>query len=551
MADASFDAVIVGGGNKALILAMYLTKYGKMSVGIFEDRHELGGGWSSEEPSPGFIGNTCSMYHSLFHQTPVYWDFPEWKTYGARYAYTKVGAGCIFSEDDTCFTWYTAFDDVDPDQTLTAANIARYSRKDADTWLWLWDKWNNHWRAAFLEHLYNPAVPLPQPDALDKLIQNPESGIDPVWMTMSASQFFQDLFEDPHMRHAFARILQSGGVQWDMAGGGFAGLLIGMYFYNHGCYAVGSSHALAHASHKVIIENGGKIFTNHKVDEILIDNGKARGIRLQNGSEIEAKKLVATTIDPHQLCFELIGREHLSTKILRRIGAIERDWISLMWYTWSLKERPRYKAEAWNEDIWQSQWTAFGDMDLRTFTNESCERKMFKWPSKLNIGAAYHGANPAYPEDQMISPPENNFTVLTEQFVLPAWALSEAEWKEWEKRHAEEVVELWNKYAPNVTWDIISGYTPVTPFYTAKMCRNYAPAGNWCVIDIIPSQFGRFRPIPELARHKIPGIENLYVGGAGWHPYGGAHAGQGYNCYKVITEDFDLIKPWEKEGRPF
>ena len=44
MADASYDAVIIGGGNKALILGMYLARYGGMSVGIFERRHEIGGG---------------------------------------------------------------------------------------------------------------------------------------------------------------------------------------------------------------------------------------------------------------------------------------------------------------------------------------------------------------------------------------------------------------------------------------------------------------------------------------------------------------------------
>jgi ribulose 1,5-bisphosphate synthetase/thiazole synthase len=36
MADLTFDAVICGGGNKALMLAMYLTKYAGMSCGIFE-----------------------------------------------------------------------------------------------------------------------------------------------------------------------------------------------------------------------------------------------------------------------------------------------------------------------------------------------------------------------------------------------------------------------------------------------------------------------------------------------------------------------------------
>jgi len=44
MADTAFDAIIIGGGNKGLILGMYLARYGGMSVGIFEKRHEAGGG---------------------------------------------------------------------------------------------------------------------------------------------------------------------------------------------------------------------------------------------------------------------------------------------------------------------------------------------------------------------------------------------------------------------------------------------------------------------------------------------------------------------------
>ena len=59
MADETFDAVICGGGCKALFLAMYLTRYAGMSVGIFERRHEIGGGLATEEISaPGFRGNT-------------------------------------------------------------------------------------------------------------------------------------------------------------------------------------------------------------------------------------------------------------------------------------------------------------------------------------------------------------------------------------------------------------------------------------------------------------------------------------------------------------
>ncbi|MCK4697292.1 MAG: NAD(P)-binding protein, partial [Dehalococcoidia bacterium] len=44
MPDETFDAVIIGGGNQALYVAMYLVKYAGMSVGVFERRHEIGGG---------------------------------------------------------------------------------------------------------------------------------------------------------------------------------------------------------------------------------------------------------------------------------------------------------------------------------------------------------------------------------------------------------------------------------------------------------------------------------------------------------------------------
>ena len=44
MADAQYDAIVIGGGNKGLVTAMYLTKYGGMKTAVFEARHEVGGG---------------------------------------------------------------------------------------------------------------------------------------------------------------------------------------------------------------------------------------------------------------------------------------------------------------------------------------------------------------------------------------------------------------------------------------------------------------------------------------------------------------------------
>ena len=126
--------------------------------------------------------------------------------------------------------------------------------------------------------------------------------------------------------------------------------------------------------------------------------------------------------------------------------------------------------------------------------------------------------------------------------------LSEDQWNEHAKIHAEEMVKHWQKYAPNLTWKNVIGYLPMTPYDIAKSLPNMGPEGNWAVIDNIPSQIGKFRPVPELARHRTP-IKNLYATGSAWHPVGCGSSWQGYNCYKIIAEDLNLKKPWE--GQPW
>jgi len=103
MADETFDAVIVGGGNKALFLAMYLAKYAGMSVGIFERRHEIGGCLATEEiAAPGFRGNTHATIQLPFYYLPLWRDFPEFWDYGAKIDQHLCSDGAIFRKDQTC-----------------------------------------------------------------------------------------------------------------------------------------------------------------------------------------------------------------------------------------------------------------------------------------------------------------------------------------------------------------------------------------------------------------------------------------------------------------
>ena len=551
MADKSYDVVIVGAGNKTLVTAMYLTKYAGLSVGMFEERHELGSGWSSEEPSPGFVGNTCSNNHQSWYHIPVYWDFPEFADYGARYAHTRGSVGTAF-DDDTCFLQFVALPDVDPTQERTAELIARFSKKDAETYLWLWDKSVNYWFPSTMEWSFTPAKSLYEPDAMDRLFMNPDAGISPHWLFMNPVQLFTTLFEDPHVQVGFFRVLQSYGIAADEPGAGWPALLTMLAWVPFQCYVVGGTHSLTHGAYRVIYENGGETFTNCKIDKVLIKNGKASGIRLADGTEIEAKLGVITGVDPYQLVFDLVGPEKLDSTLVRQVKHLSRDWISINWYSWAFTERPKWKCEAFEPEAAHCMGLTLGassHLDINAYIKESAERRAGIWPSETNIYICYMGVTDLDNSDQCMGPPGTNFKILTEQFVLPSWRLSDEEWKVKEKQHADDIVKLVNKFAPNVTWDTVAGYVPVTPYFTKRFARNYAPAGNWAVIDNTPAQMGKFRPIPDLAGNRVPGIEGLYCTGSAWHPFALAHSAQGYNCYKAMADDLGLKKTWE--GRIF
>ena len=137
--------------------------------------------------------------------------------------------------------------------------------------------------------------------------------------------------------------------------------------------------------------------------------------------------------------------------------------------------------------------------------------------------------------------------MLTEQYVPPANLWPESRWLQFRREHAESAIALWRRFAPNMDWGNVIGCAPATP---ADLCRcaNMAPTGNWAVIDVTAEQWGRKRPVPELARHETP-VRRLFATGSAWHPLPSGAEVQAYNCYKVIAEKHGLIKPWEVAGR--
>ncbi len=544
MPDATYDAIIVGGGNKGLALAMYLTRYGGMQVAVFEKRHEAGGGWSTDEgPAPGFLADYHATAVGSLHHPTLDRDFPEWIELGGGRFNEVMGTGAIFKENDSCLILYNRR--IDRGQEKTARSIGKLSQRDAETWVSFQRKLGKLYMPAEMEWALNPPPPDGEPDALDRLLANPESGFDPSWVVKSPLDVFRDCFESEAFVSFLGRLNQSNiGVSPDIVGTGVLSMLLAVSFLSPRTAGLeGGTHAWAHIAVKIILANGGKIFTEHEVDKVVIEHGKATGVRLANSSEVKARQLVVSTLDPYNLCFRLIGKEHLDWKLARRVAAIERRVTCLTWYTWALQEQPDYLAAQSEPDINKIFCLALTTKDPEALVREHAIRMLGKNPQELELTIINHSL-----VDKTRQPP-GKACLLTEQFVAPADALTEKEWLEYKKRHAEDVVNMLRKHTRNLSWDKVIGYSPVAP---PDICHNLnmAPTGNWAVIDNIASQLGKYRPVPELARYRTP-IKNLYGTGSAWHPWGFASSYQSYNCYKIICEDFDLRKPWVEKNAPY
>jgi prolycopene isomerase len=84
----------------------------------------------------------------------------------------------------------------------------------------------------------------------------------------------------------------------------------------------GTSQALADGYAARIRELGGTVLTGTLVTKILLENGRATGVRTANGKTYTARYIVANT-DPYQLADKLVGRENLPAKYLEKIDAMK------------------------------------------------------------------------------------------------------------------------------------------------------------------------------------------------------------------------------------
>ncbi len=554
MADASYDVVIIGGGHNGLIAGGYLAMNG-LSVAIFERQHELGGGACSDElPLPAFVSNPCA-HSTRFHSHPAYRDF-NLAEKGLDLVFPPVGQGAAWP-DGKCIVTYPTWPVVDKmtgrtefsqeNMDKTFKSFATVSEQDAETGARILELFHTKWLAASHEVIYNPPPPWGEKDALEKLLDDPNSGLDPMYQFITTAQLARDWFESEHLQAYFVRRVSGalGTYGEDVPGLMAAVHCVGIMFSVFASsIPIGGTHAITHALQKHLSGLGGQFFVHHEVDKVLIENGTAKGIRLVDGTEIEAKKMVISNVDPDQTINRLIGKDYVSRRVSRRARNFKYDRACLYWANVACYELPKYICEAEQPDFAQCHGRTLLPADSDYMESK---HKAELWVNGLPSQVALLIFEDTRHVPQKAAPGTHN--LMVENYAPPARFFSEKQWLKLKDEFRDLAIEQWQLYAPNMTRDNFIGWYTNTPLDVERRNINMRE-GSWDCGAQIACQMTRFRPTPELSGYRMP-INNMYYASASAHHGAGVRGTPGYNCYKVLQQDYGLRKIWEEMGRPY
>lgn len=94
-------------------------------------------------------------------------------------------------------------------------------------------------------------------------------------------------------------------------------------YHHYGVYHfIGGSQAVANALVEVIEEKGGEVRLNTRVEKILIQKGRAVGVRTENGDEIFTD-IVISNANGYSTYLELVGEDHLKPAFIETVKNME------------------------------------------------------------------------------------------------------------------------------------------------------------------------------------------------------------------------------------
>lgn len=519
-----YDGIIIGSGHNSLVLQAYLGQAG-LDVVCLEARDVAGGGLTTmEDPRhPGFKHNTHSFYHRGITTKPWYEDL-ELDKHGINYLEPDRNA-VVPVRDGRTLEWWTDFE-------KTVASFEQFSEEDADT--------IREWREKFRPIVENILVPESQspplpPERRQELLGRSEQGRTLREVSeLSPLQFVEENFENDIVKSGL--LFFNGLREVDLRVEGF-GHHIPMLLASKGKaqMAEGGSAALARALVNAVEESGGEVRLNTSPRRILVENGRTTGVETTDGETINAREFVASGINPHQTFFELMDAKDVPNSWQKKVEDFRYNLVAPLFGLYvNLDEPPAYDVIDESPDAEDAFMVILGLEDIDGYIEIVENHEQGSIPSTVMWGSC------PTKFDQSQAPNDKHTAFMWEK--LPYYIDGDAEnWDHMREQHGQEMLDVWQEYAPNVDDAVISSFVR-SPLDTERTLPNMQE-GDLLVGSFDHGQIGYNRPFPG-AGHYRGHLDNLYLCGSSSHPGGNITGLVGYNCAQVMLADLGFSAPW-------
>ena len=523
----TYDIIVIGGGHNGLALAGYLAKAGE-SVLVLERRDIYGGGVISEELIPGFTMSTHAMNHHWIHIGPVYKDL-ELKKHGSDYAFPEVISTHLWKDGESI----SVYRDMD----RTAKEIARFSEADAKSY----KEWVLSMKDAFA--LFAKSFfssPLPGSEVF-RLYEDLPNGQEVVkTLAMSMADVAEELFVHERTKTFFLGYCLQTLNHYGAKGSGAVPitLIVNQHLSTGNAMAIGGAGTLTKAMAGFLESHGGKVRTNAHVSEVILEGGGGRavGVRLENGERIDARKAVASNVEPGQLLLDLVGEEKLEEKYTKKVKNFQWNYFGMFAVNVALDEDVGYRAD--NPSVNESYNVVLGREDF-----EDIKREYRQMEDGMPVSPPCYTVLHPTRLDASQAPPGKHVIAIW-QYAPHDLQGGAEKWDEIKEEYADECVGMLSGFAPNVNPSTILGRFVMSPrdIWRTNICMI---KGDTMGGRLTQDQMGILRPFPGERAYRTP-IEGLYLCGPSTHPRGGCHAANGYNCVNAMAEDLGIPKWWAK-----
>jgi phytoene dehydrogenase-like protein len=329
----STDAVIVGSGINSLACAALLARAG-WAVRVLERNDYLGGAIKTAEiTEPGYRHDVFSAWHPLWVGGAAHAELgDELAARGLEYLNTELATATLFPDGESAFLLRSG--------EANAAELDRHAAGDGAAWLGTLEDFLPNIDLAFgvlgTELWSKNGLSL----GMKAYRRLGRRGLAEFVgeMTISARDWLQQTFASERAHGLLAPWVLHTGLGPDAAASGFMAKVIAVAIQEGGMpIPRGGGDRLVEALAQLIRDHGGVLETGRDVEQVLVEDGMARGVRTTDGETVDAQRAVIANVTPTQLYGRLLGDEETARRF--RYGRAE------MQIHFALSEPPRWVGD--------------------------------------------------------------------------------------------------------------------------------------------------------------------------------------------------------------